>query len=194
MHRLLYISLGLVCLCACKKDKNRPEVPSWGTLSASINKASWTNTYPKGYQTVMGNQGEYSTAIPCINGAYAIGSSLYNENGYLRQTLGFIKIPLDKGRYKIAKFIFECNESDPPYATFTTTSDDGDVGQDNYAVLDIPDNYLEILSYDPKSGEIKGKFQVTFVIERRSLNDPSNLPDTLRFENGEFFTKIISKN
>jgi hypothetical protein len=183
--------IALVTLLSCGKEDVGPKGPSWGTFDVLINGAKWNRTYHNGYQRVLGSEGGYSTAKPCQNTFYEVGSAIYNKDAFIREGLDFIKVPLIPGRYKVIKFSFECNENDPVYADFGTYSDDGDVVQDLYEVLESEENYITIESFESKNREVKGKFQVTFIIHQRSVNDPSNLPDTLRFTNGVFHTKIL---
>ncbi len=51
------------------------------------------------------------------------------------------------------------------------------------------DNFIQIERYNKATGEIEGKFQVTLVTANRWLG--SGLPDTLRFTEGRFLTKVI---
>jgi len=66
---------------------------------------------------------------------------------------------------------------------------DQDVLYGVYKVLESDTtNAITISSYDSVSREIKGTFNVTFVPEH--LPYPG-APDTIRFRNGQFHTKII---
>ena len=187
----LYTIIVSVFVSACTYENLGPEEPTWGTLDVLVNGKKWGERYPGYYQIVRAQKGISGNAIPCQNEYYFLRSELYNRNAWLREDLNFIKTPLVAGKYKVIDFSFVCNETDPVYGSFYTISDDGDVLQDRYDVLESEDNYIVIDSYDPKTLEIRGSFQVTFIIEMRSLNDPSDLADTLRFTNGIFHTKIL---
>ncbi|MGG7666324.1 hypothetical protein [Dyadobacter sp. BHUBP1] len=52
------------------------------------------------------------------------------------------------------------------------------------------DNYIQINSYNAKTQEIKGSFQLTLANARISRSSDV-LPDTLRLRNGRFHTRII---
>jgi hypothetical protein len=82
-----------------------------------------------------------------------------------------------------------CYSSDQPSAAFFTLISDGDVSGNSYYTVDSEDNYIQIDTYNSKTKEIWGSFQLTLAIYRPRYSDA--LPDTLRFRNGRFHTKII---
>jgi len=169
-----------------------PRLPSWGYLTADMNGKEWSKTYKNAYQVthaVEGKAAKYS-AVPCQSDFTYIFSNLYNSDGNLRQELIFTKIPLERGHYKIIPFKNgTCNDSDPVYGIFYTSISDGDVAGDVYNVLNSEDNFIEIDDYKVSTKEIKGRFQITFIVESKRYGH--YLPDTLRFLNGRFHTKII---
>lgn len=194
-----YIRLFLVRLLiasalplACVYEHLAPDVPTWGSASALVNNEKWGARYPGFFQTIRAIRGTYGTAIPCKNEYYYIRADIYNNSAFLRESIRFVKVPFIKGKHKIIDFDFQCIDNEPvAYGYFSTSSDDGDVSQDDYDVLETADNFIIIDSFDTNKEEVKGSFQITLVINRRSLNDPSPLPDTLRFTNGIFHTKIL---
>ncbi len=189
--RLLIMFAGSFQL-ACVYEHLAPDVPTWGSASALVNKEKWGSRYPGFFQTIRAIKGTYGTAIPCQNEYYYIRADIFNNSAFLRESIHFIKVPFTKGKHKIIDFDFQCVDNEPvAYGSFWTSSSDGDVSQDNYDVLETADNYIVIDFYNTNTMEVKGSFQVTLVINRRSLNDPSTLPDTLRFTNGLFHTKIL---
>ena len=183
----------LIILLTCMLSDSCLENPmpriSYGFINAEVNGKQWNKTYNNAYQATYAQEGTYASAIPCKTYT-TLASDLYNEDTYLRQTFIFIKLFLKKGRYKIIPFLNGyCDDKDPVYANFYTWTSDGDVFGDSYKVLASEENYVEIESYNSKTKEIWGNFQITFVLEE---SGPSHvLADTLRFKNGRFHTKII---
>lgn len=183
----------LIILLTCMLSDSCLENPmpriSYGFINAEVNGKQWNKTYNNAYQATYARDGTYGSAIPCET-YITLSSELYNEDNYLRQTFLFIKLHPEKGRYEIVPFVNGyCDEQDPVYANFHTWTSDGDVVGDNYSVLSGEDNFFEIESYNPNTKEMKGKFEVTFVLERQGWGH--FLADTLRFKNGRFHTKII---
>jgi hypothetical protein len=167
-----------------------PTNPSLGTLTAKMNGNNWNKTYKNAYQVIQCALVSQSTVFPCKNREMDIISELYSQEGYLRQQLCFIKIPRYIGRHKIVPAVSQhCNELDPVYGELFTLNQDGDVLGDVYNTLESADNFIQIDQFNEKTGEINGIFQLTLVIERRG--DESRLPDTLRFTEGKFHTKIL---
>jgi hypothetical protein len=58
-----------------------------------------------------------------------------------------------------------------------------------YHVLESDSNYIEITKIDLDTKDFMGKFSVSYVKDT-TFNVNPDLPDTLRFTNGEFQTKI----
>ena len=67
---------------------------------------------------------------------------------------------------------------------------DGDSVLSVYNVLDEQPTF-DVESYDPGTGEVRGRFEVTFVLEA-SLFPPGTFspPDTVRFEVGRFIVPL----
>lgn len=120
-------------------------------------------------------------------------SILHTSEGYDHQQLLFQKIPFfpPTGRHKLVSSnpFAGCQSSREPQVALYTMLSYGDVGGDSYYVSDSEDNYLQIDSYNAKTKEIKGSFQLTLVARKPRSSDA--LPDTLRFRNGRFYTKIM---
>nr|WP_295929694.1 hypothetical protein [uncultured Dyadobacter sp.] len=82
-----------------------------------------------------------------------------------------------------------CQSSSELHVALYELLSDGDVGGDCYYTVDSENNYIQIDSYNEKTKEIKGSFQLTLAARKPRSSDA--LPDTLRFRNGRFYTKII---
>jgi hypothetical protein len=187
--RSIFTLLALVLLFAC--DDEKEDRKGWGTFSANINGTPWENFHPGGYEVIEGNKNSFSSGLPCST-SYSLGFGLVNEDKFKRFVLSIDKIPLQPGIYEIINRIsYHCDDADPAYGEFMTITADGDVLEDEYNVVETEDNFLRIDSYDSRTKEIKGSFEVTFVIQYRSPASESPLPDTLRFTDAVFHTKIL---
>ena len=188
------VILFFAVLSSCEYKDIGPGVSTWGTLNVMVNDKKWGERYQGYFQTTKAIKERPEWVLPCKDQYYLIKSDIYNGSAFLRESLSFEKVPFIIGKLKIVNFVDGvCNDKDLTcYGFFNTSSDDGDVGQDNYRVLETEDNYLFFDSIDPQSLEVTGRFQVTLVIKLRSVNDPSKLPDTLRFTNGVFHTKVLN--
>ncbi|MCE6990616.1 hypothetical protein [Dyadobacter sp. CY323] len=193
MSRIICFIVLLVASMSCNLQYDaRPRNPSWGFFTTKMNGQEWNKTYRNGYQVVQGltASGAAGSAMPCKREYYIINAELYTSEGYIRQNLYLKKVPIVKGKYKVIPYIMDhCNESDPVYGILYTWIDDGCVIGDEYKILESENNFLQIESYNEKSKEIKGTFQLTFVLEREGSDH--TLPDTLRFREGKFHTKIM---
>ncbi|MCE6990618.1 hypothetical protein [Dyadobacter sp. CY323] len=191
MNRIVLFIILLVVNIGCNLQYDaRPKNPSWGFLTTKMNGQDWNKTYRNGYQVVQGliSTGAVGSAMPCKGEFYYINSELYTDRGEVRQHLSLIKVPIVKGKYKVTPYINgHCSDSDPVYGILYTQF--GDVMDDQYNILTSESNFLQIDSYDDKSKEIKGTFQLTFVLERAGSGQ--TLPDTIRFREGKFHTKIM---
>jgi len=191
----VHIAISFLIASCVYHDIGPPR--TWGKLKVFLNNEPWdfNNRYPGGGQFVSG--GHYGPSPACKTEYYSVGSILSNADGFERESF-FIELaaipPGTKGRFEITRTPTdgELPCVDEPLATsrFFTLAQDGDVGQDVFDVLESEDNYIEIKNFDAKTLEIKGAFQVTYVISSRST-EPSSLPDTLRFTEGSFETRIF---
>lgn len=195
----IYITLGIAALSAGCKLTNEiidnvgplPRLPNWGCLTADMNGSDWSKSYKNAYQVT---HGIVSYTDESQGSFFALKSVLHTSEGYDRQNLIFQKIPFSPlpGRLNVASCTprAPCESSDKPQVALYELLSDGDVAGDFFYTVDSEDNYIQIDSYNPKTQEIKGSFQLTLANARipRSSNV---LPDTLRFRNGRFHTRII---
>lgn len=202
MKRLLTIGLtaGILMLSiGCKiidaiidSSGPLPRLPNWGYLTADMNSTDWSRTYKNGYQVTHGIV-SYTDEPQGV--FFALKSILYTPDGAERQELLFQKIPFTTtaARHRVVSCLpsADCQlHKDVLGVLYTCNSD---VSLNSYYTVDSEDNYIQIDSYNEKTQEVKGTFQLTFAVRKnRSPGDP--LPDTLRFRNGRFHTKIIRYN
>jgi hypothetical protein len=167
---------------ACKKDVPDANVPSFGFAKATV------NGMPTTYNKVRG--GFTSDSFDEFVFSFRIYDGL-NRKASL--SIGPIKSPV-MGRKRVVK---------SPYGSGILTSnyytlrDDGDVLCDIYNVYepDSLNNFIDILAYNPQTKEIRGRFQLTYLIDSTRLATigrcRTTTPDTLRIRSGEFHTKLF---
>jgi len=182
--KVLILLLVIVTSCSLPIG---PSKYSWGSFSAKINGKVWGQSYPNGYQEIRGHTTSGGNALnQCPEESYWILLEWYNNKGFLSEDLFLKKIPLKAGKYKVIPLTPNCQMTDPIYATFSTSNDD--VLEDNYTILPTYDNFVQVDNYDTYTKEIRGKFQLKFVVASKSPGH--RLPDTLQFTEGRFYTKI----
>lgn len=180
--------LLIVTSCSVFQDIG-PSKYSWGSFSAQMNGKVWGQNYPNGFQEIRGDTFQGGNAEnQCLEESHSISFDWFNKQGFHRENLILRKIPLLSGKYKVIPNPSKCKMTDPIYAMFYTSTDDGDVLGDIYTILPTQDNFVQIDNYDNYTKEIRGKFQLTFVI--KSIGANHVLPDTLQFTEGSFHTKI----
>jgi len=168
-----------------------PRLPNWGYFTADMNGTEWNKTYRNAYQVTHGIVSYRDEPQGVF---FALKSILYSPEGYDRQDLLFQNIPFSPlpGRHKLVpcNTYAGCESSEKPKVALFELLSDGDVAGDFFYTVDSEDNYIQIDSYNAKTQEIRGSFQLTLANARipRSSNV---LPDTLRFRNGRFHTRII---
>jgi hypothetical protein len=168
----IYIAL---ILASCTKDPTEPapEGPWWGDARADKNGTSWVG---KPYAVTSK---EYSDRVNL-----SIDSLEYGY--YLTKSLEIYRVPLRQGTYPIFDNLPKINDSIVRAKYYFV---DYDVLYGTYKVLESDSSsFITITSYDPVSKEVKGTFDVTLVKE---IAPGPNAPDTIRFRNGMFHTKVI---
>jgi hypothetical protein len=166
-----------------------PSKYSWGSFSAQMNGKAWGQSYPEGFQEIRADTFQGGNAEDqCPEESHWISFDWYNNKGFHRENLILRKIPLVAGKYKVIPNPSQCKMTDPVYAMFYTSIDDGDVLGDSYRILSTYDNFVQVDNYDTYTKEIRGKFQLKFVLASKAPRHV--LPDTLQFTEGRFYTKI----
>ncbi len=198
MKRIIALFLITFSFFTCKREAQRPRFPNWGFVTATANGEPWltfmTNTAIQQPWSIKiyGYEGSDRSDHPCNQNTFSINMRKFNPDGFMREALSFGKIPAREGTYLLKGRPGPCNIDTLPAASFNTSQDDGDVGKDVYRVLQTESSWLTVSSYDPTTQEIKGTFSVTFIMDYKSPSLPV-YPDTVRFTNGSFHTKILQK-
>lgn len=160
----------LICLSSCDKDKFEPDY-SGGKATAIMNGDMWV-----GQGRGFGNVHDIG---------FDFYFDIYNNFGHLRENLSFQKIPKIVGEYAL----HNSNKDSLPRCTYYTLSDDGDVLDDIYRVVESEsESTITVHSYDESKRLLKGEFRVKLYIDPERQN--STNPDTIIFENGKFEVKI----
>ena len=180
--RLTSITLiSLICIVftvfSCQKEEVvEPSKPDgyWGQGEALMNGNSWS---VDAYATININHG---------NGFELFMDSLVS-NFLIAQGLSISKIPYVPGTY--------------PVVDTRPSTDDGKVGgffcyTEHDAILSCYDilesdssSFVTLESYDASTHEVKGTFDLTFYHETTQVG----YPDTIRFRNGVFHTRILEE-
>lgn len=177
----IFFLIALILQFGCNKENEESQIPVWSKVTALKNLQNW-ETQTIALKDSIGKDSRVS-----------ILATLENEFGYLREVLGFTIINIKLGRHELFPYTHP-TANDSISTNYTTISDDGDVVEDRFVVLENEDNFIDIQHLDMDKMEMTGTFQVTFV---RDINDPitnPSLPDTIRFTKGEFNLKIVKKN
>ncbi|MFN0214141.1 MAG: hypothetical protein ACKVT2_07780 [Saprospiraceae bacterium] len=160
-------------LAAC--DKNLPpadDSPYWGTTEALINGKQWSGepfsfiniNHGKGFQIIVDSLDKY---------------------GIRREALSFSKVPFQPGKSLLIN-TFPQTDDGLVGAHYFILDDDVILG--NYKVLESDSSsYITLMSYDSISRELKGTFDITFIVDHRP---DASYPDTIRFRNGQFHTRL----
>lgn len=177
MKYLFWILAAAVCFAACKDPK--PEPPAlpegfWGTASAQKDGKLWTASP--------------FCRIDLIDGeTLTIQLDSFWHGDYLVEALDFYKIPPAAGIYKVIQWNAAKDGKVGAHLTYW----DDDVALGIYDVLGTAtSNQLVVESYDTASGELKGTFDLVFLVSHRPY---PNAPDTIRFREGKFHGRIHKK-
>jgi hypothetical protein len=177
MKHFFWILITAGLYTACKDPV--PEPPSlsddyWGESSAQKNGELWT--------------ADPSCFIDIIDGeTINIALDSFFESYYLKEGLYFREVFAEIGTYKIVKWnAVKDGQTD---AFLNVWSGDQSLGA--YDILESDStNRLILESYDTLSKEIRGKFDLTFIVRKRPY---PNAPDTIRFREGKFHGKLHKK-
>ena len=161
---------------SCKDPSPVPMFPdnSWGEASALKNGQYWVAN-PICFYDLIDSQ-KMSIQLGSFMDRYA-----------LTEYLSFSGIPLDTGSYELIPLDITQNEKG--MATLSYLNYDVGKGACDLLGLDSS-NYLVVASYDTLSREIKGRFNLTFIVRKPPY---PGAPDTIRFTDGRFHGKLFKK-
>jgi len=184
--RIKHLVPWLLLTMACQNDGVIPKWPHWGQMGAKLNGQRWKYS---GWTNRISAVNAESSQPPCPD--LYVYIAFFDKRGNMRQGMSFTNLPRQKQTLPVTSYPESC-QTDSIGGFFNATIAD-DVLGDVYKVLKTENNYLGIESFDSDSKELKGWFQITFVLADPIANRSSDLPDTLRFTEGRFHTKIVRR-
>ncbi len=197
--RIFGLLFSIIFLTYCKKEK-KVGFSYYNTFSSTITgtingfswkKNDWTllGVFRDLNPSVYSNLGETSSLICLIHeDRFTLTISQFNEQNQFREQLFIGGLSKKKGRFSVISRVYpDCNIKDSISASFITIQADGDVGKDSYDKVDAKyANYLEITDF--KSNQVKGIFDIKFLMTRRRDLQGAIYPDTLHLK-GTFDVK-----
>jgi len=176
MYIILFFTFAFTNNSCEKEENSNPEIPEWSKVTALKNGEIWQTS---------------SVAIVDNNrkDRVIIQANVLNSSGYWRESLKLRNVPIKEGLFAV----YRRNYTDDKEisATYTTFSDDGDVVEDRFIVLESQNNFIEIENVDLSSMEMNGNLQITIVRDSLDPIDNPSLADTIFFADGVFRLKII---
>ena len=182
------LALLLLMLASCRKEKNEVEIFLPGSQqNGTVVATKLASNSHSGDWNATGTG--YRDSTFCCN-KIAVKASTYDEFGQQRESLTFLYIPLQIGRY----LIFTKNKNiGEPQAIYTRWVSDGDVFGASYEPDDTYPffgNWIEITEINPATESVKGRFNIRFRIGDSYLEN--GFPEVVQFKNGQFDVKIIN--
>jgi hypothetical protein len=168
MKKLIYISTLFSLLLSntgCKKDKT----PEWSVISALRNGEEWE--MPARAFINKTETDNFSIQVP-----------YYDEITDYFESMTISNLPMDNKYISL----FKSTENESILAKYYLLAG-SDVILDWYDIVDSPDNYINITYFDFKNMEVSGTFNLSFANVSPNREE---LPDTIRFTNGQFRLKI----
>ncbi|MFK8008751.1 MAG: hypothetical protein AB8H03_20495 [Saprospiraceae bacterium] len=165
------MSIISVFFISCKKEEpGFQEITYCGSAKAEMNGEEWSTTKINGRQ--LNNTDTTFTLV------------MYEEsNGLDVLFQNFINIPFREEVYDVYKL----EKVDRINTIFSFL--DGDALLARHVLLESDtSNHITIDKYNPETRQVKGRFHATYVIVPPN---PWNMPDTVRFTNGQFSTQIL---
>jgi hypothetical protein len=173
-YHLIMAVISLLILISCgKEDKVEPDFFN-GFSSININGEAFE--FQPRVTKSHGNDSTYNVLL-----AYFIGEHI------LRKQLSITFVLRSNEKQNLLKSdIFDKSN---PQVGFSTRLQDGDVPGNRYCLLmeDSQEDFLQFTQFDESSGEIKGKFEASFVVDS-TFNFDVNSPDTILITDGYFET------
>lgn len=166
MKTILFGLLIVGVVAACQSD-----VPPQGAGSAEVNGKPW-----------VASQVTCRANTSCYKGRLGLGLDGLLSSG-ITETIFFHKVPKRVGFYQIPLSNNAAICEDTLINSNFHTTIGGDAVKDSYKSIDSPANYLQITDINLKTGEIRGRFAVTYAIYKPYY--PVS-PDTIRVKNGQF--------
>lgn len=182
MKNIIIISVFLLILIfGCKKKKVEP---LYGTISSLLFDGKPIQREGTKLQILA-----YNTSDRCKISQYGIQIFLRSFNDTLIETISVSDLPMMKtGIISLAKGFGYCDTI--PEVSFTMDRY-ADLQVASYGPLKNFDNYVNILSFDNKTKEVKGQCKLTLVNNTYSQYQKQfGYRDTIVFESGDFTVRL----
>ena len=179
MKNLLLLSILAFSIQSCEEEQSIIPDVYWGEVSATKNGQPWSGLI-------------YAQPNEPYGYGFSISIDVYNKQEFLRESLHIAKIPYEFGRNRIDTLGIRVDTL-LTAASYATLVNDGDILGDLFKVYEgETESFISITSYNEKTGEVSGDFEVIFVFGEGVVGTKSDptAPDTVRFANGKFRTKI----
>jgi hypothetical protein len=191
MKRSTLFMLALAAFFACEDDYgSNKHMVSWGNFETDLNGEPWKYPIWEQVRTISGiKQNRPACEFTHLAISWRWFDGKYSPDGAYSSHLVFSQFPLLSGTYDLKARTFDDCDSDGSVESYFSLMF-GDAGGDHYKLLETEENFFKIDSYNPESKIISGSFRASYVNE----NIPGRntwYPDTLRFTNGKFRTKIF---
>lgn len=188
---ILLILVTATLLSSCnlfKNDEDPKPLHIMGGVEGKLNGANITKLFPIKYQRALARyMGIFKESPEPIS----IYLGLYDTDNVLKGSLAWSKYSTSTGRFEIVDDKYgDLTNSDQVVKAEYGTLIGGDVSGNSYKIIPSPYNYFILESYDEKSRELRGSFQVTFEFVGGCDVD---FRDTLRFTEGKFHTRLFTK-
>ncbi|MFN0174843.1 MAG: hypothetical protein ACKVU0_09375 [Saprospiraceae bacterium] len=170
--QILALLLFLVAACVKEHLPTIEELGYWGTTTATKNDIPWVGA-PVSFININHGKG------------FQIKIDSLDKYGIRRESLSFSKVPFQPGKNYLVNTFPQIDDGLVGAHYFIL---DDDVILGNYLLLESDStSFITLTSFDSTSRELRGTFDVTLIVDHRP--DPS-YPDTIRFRNGQFHTKL----
>lgn len=185
-----FVFLWALGLLSCSTQLNTipiPEVYSanyWGEVAGARQGAPLSNPRIAA-----------ASRVPCTANAFDVTITEFASNGSKLTTLTLANVP-KKPTSVLTKFKVDYQSlycgSDTIGCTFTAAN--AELPWGIYKPVKSSQTKLTIQSFDSATGEIKGTYSIIMVPDRRLGTGTTSGPDTLRFQNCSFTTKLKGPN
>jgi hypothetical protein len=175
MKTIISCLAAILILAGCKKE-NEKSNPYWGEVTANYNNQPWR------------------ADVLAIKGGenFSIIVEVLDKVGGAEESLSFSFLPSKPGTYEIFKRKRNSNDTLNPHVSYYTLIGNGHALSNTYHLDEGADNYLTIDEIDfQTNGEVKGSFQLTFIVEKPKSEYRPNDPDTVVFTEGKFHTRFV---
>lgn len=173
--KLKYLFALIVYFFSCKEEIPPAEEAHvyWGTINVEKNGTTWVASPSVSIHSKLRDR---------LN----LSFTSFDMYGFKNEKCSIFKVPSYPGTYVLQNTSIQENDSLIGSNYFFV---DYDLILGYYNVLEADSsNFVTVLSYDTLSKEVKGTFDITFIVAQRPY---AGAPDTIRLHNGVFHTKVL---